>query len=200
MVSSFVVGILSSLVVAALLDLRARRRFRLRFQSILHLIESLADTITHDGFRFDYVVAVGRNSGVAGSILAGQCGLTAVVSVSTLKHRLPDGSRSIAFDDVSAAILPVMAGRRILVFLCCNDSGSTLEFVVRALEGLPEPPVVRTAALYTTPSPSFMPQYRAVTLEQDSNQSMTKILSGLPWVSAKWLHPLGAERRKPVHT
>lgn len=178
-VISFLVGVLSSLFAAWLLVLRQRARFRLRFQPVLHLIEALGDSIAKDGYRFDYLLAIGRNSGVAGSIIAGRFGLDAVVSASTSKARLKDGTRTIELDPISTAILSELAGKRILVFICCNDSGASLAYVVSKLTALPTPPAeIRTAALYTAPSPSFMPQYRSVILGRDSQQSMTKVLTG----------------------
>ncbi len=194
-VISFLVGVLSSVVATWLLVLRQRAKFRLRFQAVLQLIAGLGEGISKDGYHFDYIVAIGRNSGVAGSILAGQFGLEAVVSVSTSKTRLKDGTRTIELDPISTAILPEFAGKRLLVFICCNDSGASLAYVVSRLNEVASPPVeIRTAALYTAPSPSFMPQYRAVVLGKDSQRSMTKILAGLPWVTSKWLHPLAEER------
>lgn len=192
---SFLVGVLSSIAATGLIILRQRARFRLRFQSVLHLIGALGAAIRKDGFHFDHILTIGRNSGVAGSILAGEFGLEATVSVSTVKSRLKDGARTIELDRIGEEILPALAGERVLVFICCNDSGATLAYVVSRLTSLPHPPAeIRTAALYTAPSPAFMPQYTGAVLGKDTQQSMTKVLTGLPWVTSRWLHPLAGER------
>lgn len=194
-IASFALGVISSLVATWILVLQQRTRYRLRFQPVLQQIRSLAAQVRKSGYQFDHIVAIGRNSGVAGSILAGQFGLTAVVSVSTSKVRQADGRRTLALDLVSKAALGALSGERLLVFICCNDSGSTLEAVANYLEQLPSPPVdMKTAALYTAPSPSFMANFNAVVLEKDARYSMSKVLNGLPWVTDEWLHPLAGER------
>lgn len=197
-VLSFVVGVLSSVCAAGLVVAARRARYRLSFRSILHLIEGLGETIAKDGYRFDHLVTIGRNSGVAGSILAGQFGLSAAVSLSTSKRRLPGGERTIALDAVSEHTLDDLAEMNVLLFICCNDSGASLAYVVDRMNALGRPPAeIRTAALFTAPSPSFMPRYRAVVLEKDSRRSMSKVLTGLPWVTQRWLHPFGDERPAP---
>lgn len=197
LVISFVIGVLSSATAAGLLFLRRKARYRMRFPAVLKLIESLSGAINRDAFHFDHLITIGRNSGVAGSILAGQFGLEATVSVSPRKARLPSGERTIALDDIGETLLPKLGGARVLIFICCNDSGATLAYVVERLKGSDFPPAeIRTAALYTSPSPSFMPTYRAVVLEQTSRRSMTKVLENLPWVTEGWRHPFEDERRR----
>jgi hypoxanthine phosphoribosyltransferase len=195
-VLSVALGVLSSAIFAGLAILWRRANFRLSFRSVVRMVERLGDSISRDNYQFDYLVTIGRNSGVAGSVLAGQFGLTAAVSISTIKTRLPSGQRTIALDEPSEQVLPSLAHKRTLVFICCNDSGASLEYVVNRLSALPEPPrEVRTAALFTSPSPSFRPRYSAVVLDVDSRRSMTRILTGLPWVTQRWRHPFTDERR-----
>ncbi len=192
---SFFVGILSSAAFAALVVLSRRARFRLSFHAITVLLEQLGSKIQRDNFKFDYLVAIGRNSGVAGSVLAGQFGLTAIVSLSTVKTRLGNGARTIELDPMSEHIVPMLTGKRVLVFICCNDSGASLAYVVNRIEALGPDTEVRTAALYSVESPSFEPKYTAVVLGRDSRRSMTKVLTGLPWVTKRWVHPFGDERK-----
>lgn len=195
---SFFVGVASSLAAAGLIFLRARARYRLRFPAVMRLIENLAERIRKDNYHFDYIVTVGRSGGVAGSILAGEFGLIAPVAITPVKTRLPDGDRTIELDPASRAALQGLAGRRLLVFICCNDTGVSLKYVLDELLALSPPPLeVRTAALYTSPSPLVMPRYTGVVLEKESSQSMSEILAGLPWVNERWLQPFGAERGLP---
>lgn len=192
---SFLVGVLSSLAATGLLILRQRAKYRMGFRSITRLIENLGDDIDRSGFRFDRIVAIGRNSGVVGSILAGQVGLDAIVSVNTTKERSVDGERTISIDEASRRSLDCVCGKKVLVLICCNDSGATLAYVVRVLKESNSPPLeIRTASIYTSPSPAYKAQYNAVVLERDSSKTMSTILERLPWVSPKWRHPLPGER------
>lgn len=192
---SFAVGVLSSLAAAGLLYLRQRAKYRMGFRSIMRLVESLGDQIDRDGFRYERIVAIGRNSGVVGSILAGYVGLDAIVSINTSKGRSQDGERSIVVDAVSLQSLLHLSGKKVLVLICCNDSGATLAHVVRVLKECNSPPQeIRTASIYTSPSPAFKAQYNAVVLERDSARTMSKVLESLPWVNKKWHHPLAGER------
>ena len=194
---SLAVGVLSSLVATAVVLLRQRARLRLRMNPVLHLIEQLARRIVADNYIFDYVVTIDRNSAVAGTILAGNFGLRSAISVTTQNTRRPDGSRDISLDEVSAHVLTALGGKRLLVFICCNDSGTSLNFVVESLKQLSDPPAeIRTAALYSSQSPAIMPRYRVVVVGRDTRQSMNDILERLPWVTKQWLHPLAQERHQ----
>lgn len=174
---------------------RQRARVRLRFRSVLALILRLVDQLERDVFRPDYIVTIDRNSGVVGSILAGHVGLRAVVSVATMNRRLPDGTRGIALDPASAQVLNALQGKRLLVLICCNDSGTSLSYVVHEVQKLnPPPSEVRTAALYSSPSPIMVPQYCGIVLGNDSRMSMSKVISRLPWMTRRWNHVLSSER------
>lgn len=146
----------------------------------------------------DYIVTIDRNSGVVGSILAGHIGLRSVVSVTTINRRMPDGSREIHFDPVSAASLSLLSGSRALVLICCNDTGTSLGFVVNHLRGLGEagPLEIKTAALYTSYSPAIMPTYYGVMVGRDISRGMNYVISRLPWMTSRWVHVMGDERLK----
>jgi hypoxanthine phosphoribosyltransferase len=193
---SFAVGVLSSIAAAWIFLLREKARLRLRFRAVLSLITGLAGQIERDGFKPDYIVTIDRNSGVVGSILAGYIGLRAVVSIAAVHRRLPGGSRETRLDPLSTQMLPLLAGSKVLVLICCNDSGTSLNHVVRALQelGKDAPADIRTAALYTTISPAILPDYKAVVVGRDTRRSMNQIISRLPWMGHGWRHMLAAER------
>lgn len=194
-VASFAVGILSSLCATWLIFMRRKSRYRLRFRSVLTQIGDLALQIKNDGFVFDHILALGRNSGVAASIMAGMTGLLSATTVSLVKERRADGSRTISFGDIDELMLPGLGGKNVLILICCNDSGATLAYAVERLNTLQTPPrSVRTAALYSAPSPVFKPSYVSAIVGKDTMKSMSQILSGLPWVNSSWIHPFGKER------
>jgi hypoxanthine phosphoribosyltransferase len=133
---SFVVGILSSLAAAWIVFLRRKARLPLRFRTIVAPIVKVAKQLEADNFSPQYIVTIDRNSGVVGSILAGHIGLRSVVSVACVHHRLADGLRETYLDDVSSRVLPLLRGSRVLVLICCNDSGTSLKCVVDYLHSL----------------------------------------------------------------
>lgn len=196
LVASFVVGILSSLVATWLIFLREKARLRVRFRTIVSLVVKVAKQLELDNFDPQYIVTVDRNSGVVGSILAGHIGLRAVVSVACEHHRLPDGSRETHLDDVSARTLRLLRGARVLVLICCNDTGTSLNCVVSHLRhlGANAPADIRTAAIYTTVSPGIVPTYKGLVVGRDSRKPMNQIVSQLPWMTSGWQHVLGTER------
>ena len=127
--------------------------------------------------------------------MAGITGLSAATTVSLIKERRVDGSRSIAFAEIDELMLPGLAGKNVLVLICCNDSGATLAYAIERLNGLsPRPLAIRTAALYSAPSPLFKPNYVSAIVGKDTTKTMSQILAGLPWVSGSWVHPFGKER------
>jgi hypoxanthine phosphoribosyltransferase len=194
-VEGLLLGIVSSLAAAWIIYLRGRARLRLRFRNILSFIAKVVKQVELDNFSPQYIVTVDRNSGVVGSILAGHIGLRAVVSVACEHHRLTDGTRDTRLDDVSKRTLSLLRGSRLLVLICCNDSGTSLKTVVDYLQSLGhDPEKIRTAAIYTSVSPSIVPRYSAVTVGLDTHKSMNQIISKLPWMTAGWHHVLGKER------
>lgn len=194
--ASFAIGILSSLAATWLLLLRDKARLRVRFRTVLALIVKVVRQLELDNYSPDYVVTIDRNSGVVGSILAGHIGLRSVVSVACEHHRLPDGTRETRLDDVSSRTLSLLRGARVLVIICCNDSGTSLSCVVDYLRNLGQdcPAEVRTAAIYTTVSPAMMPRYKGLIVGRDTKKPMNQIVSQLPWMTPGWQHILGSER------
>jgi len=195
-IASFVIGIMSSLAATCIVFLRGKARLRLRFRTIVALIVRMARQLELDNYVPQYIVTIDRHSGVVGSILAGHVGLRAVVSVACQHRRLPDGARETRLDDVSARTLSLLRGSRVLVLICCNDSGTSLSCVVNHLRNLGEnaPIEVRTAAIYTSVSPVIVPKYKGVVVGRDTNKPMNKIISQLPWATEGWRHILGKER------
>lgn len=88
---SFFLGIVSSVIAAYLIIWRQSLSFRLSFSSILKLTDKLIGEINKDGFIFEYVLALGRNAGVIGSMISGATVPNAVVSATMIKTRLPNG-------------------------------------------------------------------------------------------------------------
>jgi hypoxanthine phosphoribosyltransferase len=195
----FLVGILSSLAATWIVFLRGKARLRLRFGNVVSVIVKVARQLELDNFSPQYIVTVDRNSGVVGSILAGYIGLRAVVSVACEHRRLPDGSRETRLDDVSSQTLPLLRGSRLLVLICCNDSGTSLNCVVDYLRALGKdaPAEIRTAAIYTSVSPIIVPTYKGVIVGRDIRKPMSQIISKLPWMTKEWRHVLAKERLAP---
>jgi hypoxanthine phosphoribosyltransferase len=184
---SFAIGFLASLAASWVVVFRERARFRVRFRAILNLVIALAKSIQEAGYQPDYIVTIDRNGTIVGSILSGYMGLKSVISVTTITQRMPHGARVITLDEVSASCLPNLKGRRLLIVTCCNDSGASLEYVYQQLSSLSEPPSeIRSAALYTTYSPSFRPTYAAVVIGRDTKQTTDQILLSLPWMTSGW--------------
>jgi hypoxanthine phosphoribosyltransferase len=194
-VAGFLVGVASSVAAAWLITSSRRLRKRLTFRGVLHNVQGLFASISSDGFSPEYIVAVDRNSGVVGSILAGEFGLSAIVSVSTINSRTTEGARLIHLDPVHEVSLKELGGRRVLVLICCNDSGTSLQHVVDALLAQANPPAeVRTAALFSTQSPKLKPRYVGATAGIDFKLTMPQILQRLPWVDKHWKLQLASER------
>jgi hypoxanthine phosphoribosyltransferase len=195
---SFLVGVLASVAAAYLVILRQRTRFRLGFRSIMANIGVLLSRMEAENYTPDLIVTIDRNSGVVGSIVAGHIGLTSVVSLATQNSRGSDGTRTIQLDPAFEPALAGLAGRNVLVLICCNDSGVSLEYIVTRLRTSATPPAeVRTAALYTSVSPALKPKYFAVEVGQDTKVSMNQIVSRLPWMTNGWKHVFGNERLAP---
>ena len=194
-VISFVIGILSSLAATWIIFLRGKARLRLRFRTIVALIVKMAKQLELDNFSPQYIVTVDRNSGIVGSILAGHTGLRSVVSVACTHRRLPDGSRETGIDEVSARTLPLLRGSKVLVLICCNDSGTSLNCVVNYMRslGVDKPAEIRTAAIYSSISPIIAPTYRCVIVGRDTRKPMNQIMSQ-PWMTKGWQYVLGKER------
>lgn len=194
---SVLIGVISSILAALLLkymiDLVNKR---MSFNRIMREIEHLNDLIVKDGYSPDLIVAIDRNSSVVGSILSGFFGLKTIISIATVNTREADGSRRI---EISTEHLPntdLMVNKKILLLICCNDSGTSLGTVFEYFSSLPTPPKeIRTAALFTTVSPQFRPRYYSVEVGEDVKLPMNKIISRMPWMKRGWKHVFGQERK-----
>lgn len=189
----FVVGILSSLAATYMLFYRTRIKYSMKFEKILSLVDDIKEKMKHDGFDYEFIVTLGRNSGVIGSILSGQSNLNSIISVGMKKIRLSNGERTIEFDEFSESIFKKLKGRKVLLLICCNDSGASLRYGFdRILRN--SPAILKTFAVYTMPSPIFKPDYHCIVVGVDTKKTMTEILNGLPWTKSRWIHPFGNER------
>jgi hypoxanthine phosphoribosyltransferase len=189
---SFVLGVASSLVASWIIFLRRRAKFRLRLQNVLGLITKIADEIRADGFAPDYIVAIDRNSGVVGSILAGHVGIRSIVAVTTVSRRRSNGSREVTLEPISEEILTLLKGQKVLVMVCCNNTGTSLKFVVDFLHDLGSegPATVKTAATYTSSRPSIHPSYSGAVAGRDTRRAIDHIMVNLPWVTSRWVEPV----------
>jgi hypoxanthine phosphoribosyltransferase len=195
LVQALGIGIASSVIAAVLIASRRKLRRNFTFRAVHRTIGRLHQQIVRDGYDPEYVVAIDRNSGVVGSILVGSLGLSSIVSVSTINRREPDGSRTITIDPVHEAALRKLGKRRVLVLICCNDSGTSLNYVTAHLAALRVPPAtVRTAALYSSQSPAVQARYVGAVAGKDFKYTMPQVLERLPWVDSKWRLQLAAER------
>lgn len=192
---SFAVGVISSLVASGLLVWRERSRSRTSFRSILRQIVKLAERLKVDDFRPDVIATIDRSGAVVGGILSGYIGHRSIVAISTINSRRPDGSRSIELDPISQDALECLYAKRVLLVICCNDSGTSLSFVHSQLTQATKPPLeIRTAAIYSSYSPGFKPTYVMTIVGRDTKKSMAQILPNLPWMTRGWNHVLGQER------
>jgi len=193
----FGIGILSSLFAAVIIGLHRRARFGLSFRRVLRQIVELAQLIRTDGFNPDFVVCIDRNSGIVASIMAAHFGLLPVVSVATNNERNSDGTRSINIPEPYASTLELLGGKKVLVVICCNDTGTSLGHVVDHLTSRRLPPTeVRTCALYSSISPSVQPRYVSVVVGEDTKKPMNHILRSLPWVTKDWRLVFAEERHR----
>jgi len=198
---SFIIGIISS--IAATLILRMlldKLNLRFSFRRILNDIRSLYSQIIRDDFKPDYIVTIDRNATIIGGILAGYFGLETVISVATSNLRLPNGSRST---EVLKAHLPdpeVLKDKSLLLVICFNDSGKSLEAVHNYLLSPPfEIREIRTAALYTSVSPQIKPKYFAHEVGKDLKTSINRIINKMPWMTREWKHVFANERLPAKH-
>jgi hypoxanthine phosphoribosyltransferase len=195
-VTSFVVGILSSIAAALILRLViAKISLRFSFRRVLNDIRSLHSQIDRDRFVPDYIITIDRNGTIVGAILAGYFGVETVISIATVNHRLPDGSRTIT---VSEAHLPkpeYLYNKALLLVICFNDSGTSLEAVYRCLGTHPfQVKEMRSAALYTSVSPRFKPKYFVREAGRDLKTSVNRIVNKMPWMTREWRHVFARER------
>lgn len=196
-VISIIIGVVSSIVAALLLKYAVTIfKSRITFKSIMRNIIKLSDVITKDGYVPDLIVAIDRNSSVVGAILSGYFGLKTIISIATINLREADGSRTIS---ISAEHLPnpeFIGNKKLLILICCNDSGTSLGTVYEYFSSMSVPPgEIRTAALFTTISPNFKPKYHAIEVGEDIKKPMNNIISRMPWMNDGWKHVFGSERK-----
>jgi hypoxanthine phosphoribosyltransferase len=196
LISSFLIGVLSGLAAWALsIALMNWWEIRFTFARVQKMTEELATNLVSDGFRPDYVVAIDRNATILGTLLAGLLGLRTVVSVSTENKRLADGSRLTCVSDGYLCDVQALCGKKILVFIGFNNSGTSLETVYnRLVDACGGQSDIRTAAFYTSPSPRLMPQYLAVGT-QSGTRSAVQMMDRMPWATKSWKRVLREERR-----
>jgi hypoxanthine phosphoribosyltransferase len=193
---SFFIGIISSIVAAflfrwvlELLDLR------FPFRRIMFDITTLYHRIDEDKYVPDLIVSIDRNGTIVGAILAGYFGYETVVSIATINGREKDGSRSIVISEAHLPKPDSIIGKRLLIIICFNDSGSSLEAVYQRLSmPLFSPAEIRMAALYTSVSPKLKPKYFAREVGRDLKTSINNIIYRMPWMVPGWRHVLASER------
>ncbi|ABS61952.1 phosphoribosyltransferase-like protein [Parvibaculum lavamentivorans DS-1] len=194
--AAFLVGIASSVVAALLFTaISTKYNARFSFRRIVALVLELAEQLQNDGFTPDFIVAIDRNSTITGGILAGNLGLKTVISVATISCRRNDGSRETIVAQGYTLDADALSGKKVLVYICFNDSGTSLDTVARQVMSTEKSPSdVRTAALFTTSSPRFMPKYFARKVGTDLRIPIHLIMQRMPWVTPTWKHVLGSER------
>lgn len=193
---SFLIGILSSLAAALILRYALDKlNLLFPFRRVLRDIKLLYREIASSGFKPDYIVTVDRNGTIIGAILAGFFGFETVISIATINERLQDGSRSTI---ISQAHLPrpeILQGKKLLIVICFNDTGTSLETVYRCFSSAPyKVEELRLAALYTSVSPKLKPKYFALEVGRDLKTSVNSIIYKMPWMSREWRHVLASER------
>lgn len=193
---AFAIGVVSSIIASVVYTWTAARiEAHFSFRRIVELVLDLAGRIQNDGFKPDFIFAIDRNSTITGGILAGHLGLQTILSVATDNFRKSDGSRAIAISDGFAPKGEAFVGKKILIFICFNDSGTSLETVYNYTKAMSEAPAdVRTAALFTSSSPRFMPTYFVKKVGLNLRTPINALMPKMPWVSKTWKHVLGNER------
>jgi hypoxanthine phosphoribosyltransferase len=193
---SFVFGILSSIAAALLLQFFAGRlRLRFSFRRVMSDIRALYGKIRADEFVPDSIVTIDRNSAIVGAILSGFFTFNSIISIATRNERLPDGSRRITTDEARLPRPTALAGHNVLLLICFNDSGTSLDFVYSLLRSeFPQIKEIRTAALYSSASPKMRPRYCAWEVGRGLNASISRIINKMPWMSSEWHHIFASER------
>ena len=195
-VLSLFVGMLSSILAALLLQaLASRLNLLFPFRRILGDVRKLYHLIRYDRFDPEFIITVDRNSTIVGSILAGFFGFQTVIAIATVNTRLPDGTRQISISNAHLPLPELLDGKKILLLICFNDTGTSLETVYHCLSNSPfKIAEIRIAALYTSVSPKIKPRYSVLQIGKDVNTSFNRIIYKMPWMSKEWRHVLGEER------
>lgn len=120
------------------------------------LLLTLAEGITQDGFRPDFIVAVSRGGFVPARIFSDLLGGVELASVG-VRYYVAPGRRGKAPQITHPLSVP-LEGARVLVVDDVADSGKTLRAVVKHLQGRGAESV-RVGVLYKKPWSSLKPDY-----------------------------------------
>jgi len=196
---AFIVGILSSIAAALILRVAIDKiSLRFTFRRVLGDIRRLYAQIEDDGYVPDHIIAIDRNGTIVGAILAGFFGVETVISLATVNHRLADGSRTTVMLEAHLPKAEFLHHKTLLLVICFNDTGTSLEAVYRCLGAPPfEVKEMRSAALYTSVSPRLKPKYFAREVGRDLKTSVNRIVNKMPWMIREWRHVFGRERLPP---
>jgi len=193
---AFTVGVVASIAASLIYALFIRRaESRFSFKQILEFVLDLVNLIENDEFRPDLIVAVDRNSAIAGGMIAGHLGLRTIVTAATENERLEDGSRTIRVVEGFLPHWDFFSGKKVLLFICFNDSGSSLDAVYHHLANCECPPAeIRTAALFTSASPKMVPRYFVKKVGVNLKTPVNKLMPKMPWITRSWKHVFAKER------
>jgi hypoxanthine phosphoribosyltransferase len=192
----FIIGVISSICAAWLLRYATERysshiSFRRIFKSIIVLYRK----IQADGYMPDYIIGVDRNGSIVGSILSGYFGFSTIIAAATKTVRHPEGYRESEMCPTHLPAEDALAQKKILIVSCFVDTGSALERVYKYYNAMPNrPSEIRTAALYTNPSPRLKPTYFVFEMGKDIKMSLSQIMSKMPWMSDGWKYVLDGEQ------
>jgi hypoxanthine phosphoribosyltransferase len=195
-VVAFAVGVLASIGAALILRFGVERvSLRFSFRRLLRDIHKLHGRIEGDGFAPDRIVTIDRNGTIVGGMLAGLVGFDTVLAIGTATERLASGERVTIVPSEHLPRPEAVNGKKLLILICFNDTGTSLESVYKALSSPPFAPAeVRLAALYTSVSPKLRPKYFAYEVGRDLKTSINLIVYKMPWMSRDWRHILASER------
>src|ERR1051325_1606611 len=198
----FGIGVSSSIVASLLYSVFTLRwASRITFRRVLQDIRLLNRRIGDDGYEPEVIVAIDRNATIVGGILLGFRSLSTVVTISTQKIRKTDGTREVLLDERRMPGRDVLRGKRVLLLICFNESGASLNAVFSYLKSLPDGPLeVRTAAMYSSASPLLVPRYCAREEGRNLPMAVSRIVSRMPWMTSEWRHVLGEERNPRTTT
>ena len=194
--TAFVVGVVASVIASIIYGLWLRKsELRFSFPQILSYVLDLVNSIESDEFRPDFVVTIDRNSAIVGGIIAGHIGLKNIIAASTDNKRMEDGSRTIEVVDELFPKKDFMSGKNVLLFICFNDSGTSLDTIYHYLAESDHPPAtIRSAALFTSASPKLLPQYYVKKIGVNLKTPINQLMPKMPWVTKSWKHVLARER------
>lgn len=192
---SFLIGVLSSIAAYLIVD-RVGHRFasRFPFRRVVGSVRILLQKLQGDGFVPDYVIGINRNGAIVASILAGYLGVRPILAVGFETERREDGGREAVLSKIHLASMTSLSRRKVLVVACFVDTGLGLAAVVNYLRSIPDPPEVRTAAVFTNPTPLMKPRYFVFEIGKNLHRSINQLISQMPWMGRGWRQLLERER------